>query len=197
MPHDECGQPGLDAGIGGLTHGSGIGRSGIGGSGIGSHRGGERQPWPVDSWHAQGDGGVPDLVAGQYGHRDQPRRQHHRHGRQRVGDVGHRAGGLLAGDVTAKADAGFISATALSGASVSLTTEVGGITATFTGTPATIQALARVGAITLHVPGGATYKVSADADVGKATVSVPQSSSSGHVITATTNVGTISIGSSA
>jgi hypothetical protein len=103
----------------------------------------------------------------------------------------------LAGDVTAKADAGFISATALSGASVSLTTEVGGITATFTGTPATIQALARVGAITLHVPGGATYKVSADADVGKATVSVPQSSSSGHVITATTNVGTISIGSSA
>src|SRR6204780_5006789 len=86
----------------------------------------------------------------------------------------------LAGDVTAKADVGFISATGLTGASVSLTTGVGGITATFASTPAVVQALTRVGAITLRVPGGASYKVSAHAHLGKATVSVPQSSSSGH-----------------
>jgi hypothetical protein len=103
----------------------------------------------------------------------------------------------LTGDVTAKADVGFISATGLSGASVSLTTGVGGITAAFTSSPTVVQALTRVGAITLRVPGGASYHVSAHAHLGKATVSVPQSSSSGHAITATTDLGTVLIGPSA
>jgi len=100
----------------------------------------------------------------------------------------------LAADVTAKADVGFISATGLTGASVSLTTGVGGITATFASAPAVVQALTRVGAITLRVPGGASYKVSAHAHLGKATVSVPQSSSSAHAITATTDVGSVVVG---
>jgi hypothetical protein len=99
----------------------------------------------------------------------------------------------LAGTVTAKADVGFIAATGLAGASVSLTTDVGGISATFTATPATVQALARVGGITLRVPSSASYKVSADAHVGRATVSVRQSSSAPHAITAVTDVGDILI----
>lgn len=97
----------------------------------------------------------------------------------------------LAGNVTAKADVGLIDATGLTSASVALTTEAGGITAAFATPPATVQAVARVGAISLRVPGGVSYRVFAAAHVGKATVSVPQSSSSAHVITATTDVGTI------
>ncbi len=97
----------------------------------------------------------------------------------------------LAGTVTAKVDVGLISATGLTSASVSLSTRVGGISASFAAAPATVQASARVGAIRLHVPGTAAYRVNANAHVGKATVSTRQSSSSAHVITATTDVGAI------
>jgi hypothetical protein len=100
----------------------------------------------------------------------------------------------LAGSVTAKADVGLISATGLTGAAVRLTTGVGGISAAFTAAPSIVAALTRVGAITLRVPDTATYKVIADARLGKATVGVPQSSSAAHVISATTDVGAILIG---
>jgi hypothetical protein len=102
----------------------------------------------------------------------------------------------LAGNVTATAKVGFIDATGLSGSSVSLTTDGGGINASFTAAPATLQAVAHIGAINLHVPGTASYKVSADARVGKADVGVRQDSSSGHVITATTDVGAINVATS-
>jgi Putative adhesin len=97
----------------------------------------------------------------------------------------------LAGSVTAKADVGLINATGLTSASVSLTTRVGGISASFTAAPTAVQASANVGAITVHVPGSTSYKVAADARVGKTTVSAPQSASSGHAITATTDIGAI------
>ena len=99
----------------------------------------------------------------------------------------------LAGSVTARADAGLINATGLTGGSVGLATSVGAISASFAAAPVTVRATARVGAIALHVPGTASYKVTADAHLGKAVVSVPQSSSSGHAITATTDVGAIVI----
>src|SRR5438132_246658 len=82
-------------------------------------------------------------------------------------------------------------------APVSLTTRVGGISASFTAAPTAVQASANVGAITLHVPGTTSYKVAADARVGKTSVSAPQSASSGHDITATTDVGAIVVAPSA
>ena len=97
----------------------------------------------------------------------------------------------LAGSVTAKADVGLINATGLTSASVSLTTRVGGISASFAAAPTTVRASANVGAITVHVPGTTSYKVAADARVGKTTVSAPQSASSSRAITATTDVGAI------
>ena len=97
----------------------------------------------------------------------------------------------LAGSVTAKADVGLINATGLTSASVSLTTRVGGISASFTAAPTVVQASANVGAITVHVPGSTSYKVAADARVGKTSVSAPQSASSGHANTATTDIGAI------
>jgi hypothetical protein len=102
----------------------------------------------------------------------------------------------LAGNVTAEAKVGVISATGLSGDSVSLDTDGGGISASFTAAPRTLQAIAHVGAISLRLPGTASYKVSADARVGHADVGVRQSPSSGHVITATTDVGAIKISAS-
>ncbi len=100
----------------------------------------------------------------------------------------------LAGQVTAQTKAGVITASGLTGPSVSLTTDVGAINAAFAGPPDTLRAVARVGAITLTVPGGASYQVAAEAHVGKATVSVPRSSSAGHRISAATDVGAIRIG---
>ena len=99
----------------------------------------------------------------------------------------------LAGSLTAKADAGIINATGLTSASVSLTTRVGGISASFTAAPRSVQASVNVGAITLHVPGSASYKIAADARVGKTSIKAPQSASSAHVITARTDVGAIVI----
>jgi len=99
----------------------------------------------------------------------------------------------LAGSVTAKADAGNITATGLASASVSLTSRVGGVSASFTAPPTTVQASTNVGAITVRVPGSVSYKVTADAHVGKTTIKVPQSASAGHVITASTDVGVITI----
>jgi hypothetical protein len=105
------------------------------------------------------------------------------------------AGGIrlsgLAGNLTAQADVGIITADGLSSPSASLTTSVGAITAAFTAAPATVRATANVGAVTVRVPAGTSYQVSADARIGKATISVPQSPSAPHAITATTNVGTI------
>jgi hypothetical protein len=103
----------------------------------------------------------------------------------------------IAGDVTAKAKVGLIDGTGLSGASVSLTTDGGGITASFTAAPSRLAAVAHVGAIIFHLPGTAAYQVSADARVGHADVGVRRSSSSDHVITATTDVGAIKISTSA
>jgi hypothetical protein len=99
----------------------------------------------------------------------------------------------LAGNVTATAKVGIIYATGLSGSAVSLTAYGGGISASFTSAPATLRAVARVGTVDLHVPGSVAYKVSADAHVGHAEIGVRQSSSSGHVITATTDVGSINV----
>jgi hypothetical protein len=70
-------------------------------------------------------------------------------------------------------------------------TRVGAISASFTAAPTAVRASANVGAITVHVPGTTSYKVAADARVGKTTVSARQSASSGHAITATTDIGAI------
>jgi hypothetical protein len=100
----------------------------------------------------------------------------------------------LAGSVTAKSYAGLISATGLTSDSADLTTDAGGISATFAAAPVTVRVLARVGAIIVRVPGSASYHVSANAHAGSATVRVPQSSSSVHTITASTDIGAILIG---
>ena len=102
----------------------------------------------------------------------------------------------LAGSVTAKADVGLINATGLTSASVSLTTRVGGINATFTAAPTAGRASATLARSRCTCRGTTSYKIAADARVGKTTVSARQSASSGHAITATTDVGAVVVASS-
>jgi hypothetical protein len=99
----------------------------------------------------------------------------------------------LAGSVTAKADVGYITGTSLAGGRVSLTTDVGGISAAFAAAPAAVAARTRIGAVTVRVPGSASYRVSVHDHLGKVTVTVRQSASATHAITATTDVGAILI----
>jgi hypothetical protein len=99
----------------------------------------------------------------------------------------------IAGSVTAKADVGHITAAGLTGDLVSLTTGAGGISATFTAAPAMVEALTKVGAITVRVPSSESYRVSVYDHFGKAMVSVRRSSSAPHAITAGTDVGAVLI----
>ena len=104
-----------------------------------------------------------------------------------------RLSGLAGPEVTAKADAGLIDATAMSTAAASFTVDVGGITATFTAAPQTLTAVTKAGGIALHVPTTTQYQINATTVAGKTTISVPQAADSPHTITATTDVGAIQI----
>jgi hypothetical protein len=100
----------------------------------------------------------------------------------------------LAGTVTAQSGAGLIVASGLTSRTASFTTNLGEIDAAFATAPATVNATTNLGAINIQVPGTVSYDVSGD--LGSAIISVPQSSSSRHVIDATCNLGSLVIGPS-
>ncbi|MBO0803091.1 MAG: DUF4097 family beta strand repeat protein [Nocardiopsaceae bacterium] len=99
----------------------------------------------------------------------------------------------LSGPVTAQTSTGLISATGLSGRSAALKSDAGGINATFTAPPASVQASTDVGSVTIGVPGSAAYQVNADAIVGVSNVSVRHAASTRHVITAHSDLGDITV----
>ena len=99
----------------------------------------------------------------------------------------------LSGPVTAQTIAGVITAAGLASPSASLSSRAGSITAAFTAVPATVSASTNAGPITLTLPPAAAYKVSAHTYVGNSTVTVRQSASSPHVITASSDLGSITI----
>jgi hypothetical protein len=99
----------------------------------------------------------------------------------------------LSGPVTAKADAGFITAVDLRSATVNLKANAGGIVATFASAPTTLQASTNLGPVTLTVPGTVAYKIGTHTLVGTSTITVRKSATSTHAITASSDVGSISI----
>jgi hypothetical protein len=99
----------------------------------------------------------------------------------------------VSGPVTAQAFAGPVTATGLSSPSAVLRSGAGGIDATFTAAPASVQASTDAGPITIAVPGSVTYKVSAHALVGVTTVTVRRSATAAHAITARSDLGSITI----
>jgi hypothetical protein len=99
----------------------------------------------------------------------------------------------LSGPVTARADAGLITAVALGSATASFTSDAGGVIATFSAAPESVSASTNVGPISLTVPGTVAYKVAAHTFVGTSTITVRESGTSAHVIRAHSDLGSISI----
>jgi hypothetical protein len=99
----------------------------------------------------------------------------------------------LAGPVTARASAGMINAVDLRSPAASFTSNAGSIAATFAVAPRSLSASTNVGPVTLTVPGSAAYKVDTHTVVGSSTVTVRRSDSSGHSITARSDLGSVTI----
>jgi Toastrack DUF4097 len=99
----------------------------------------------------------------------------------------------LAGPVSAQTSAGLITATSLTSPTASLKSDAGGIDATFSAAPASVHATTNVGPISISVPGSASYAVSTHTYVGSSTVTVPKSTSSPHAVSASSDLGSITI----
>lgn len=99
----------------------------------------------------------------------------------------------LAGPVTAQTDAGLITADSLTSPAAVLKSNAGGIVATFTAAPGSVHASTNIGAITLNVPGTAAYKIDTHTYVGASIVTVRKDAASPHVITASSDLGSITI----
>jgi len=99
----------------------------------------------------------------------------------------------LAGPVRAQTSAGLITADELTSPTAELKSDAGGINATFSAAPASVQATTNVGPISITVPGSASYQVNTHTFVGSSTVTVPKSPASAHAISATSDLGSITI----
>jgi hypothetical protein len=99
----------------------------------------------------------------------------------------------LAGTVTARADAGLITAVDMRSAVASFKSNAGGVVATFSVAPRTLTATTNVGPITLTVPGSVGYHLSTHTVVGTSTVTVRRSSDTAHSISASSDLGSISV----
>lgn len=99
----------------------------------------------------------------------------------------------ISGAVSARTSAGLITAVDLGSAAVSLTSDAGGIIATCSAPPRSLHASTKLGPITVTVPGAVGYKISTRTFVGTSTVTVRRSATSPYAITASSDVGSISI----
>ena len=102
----------------------------------------------------------------------------------------------LAGDVTASAGSGDISADGLSSPEASFVSDSGDIGASFTAAPMMVHAAGAAGDIAISVPSTVSYQVNIKPGNGDTAVSVPQSSTSRHVIDASSNEGDVAVGPS-
>jgi hypothetical protein len=99
----------------------------------------------------------------------------------------------LAGPVEARTIAGVVTATGLASRTATLASMAGNITAAFTAVPASVTASTNAGAIRLTLPRSAAYQVHARTYVGTSTVSVRQSAKSASVISASSDLGDVTI----
>jgi hypothetical protein len=99
----------------------------------------------------------------------------------------------LAGPVSAQTTAGLITATGLTSPTASLKSNAGGIDATFSSAPVSVHATTHVGPISISVPASASYAIDTHTYVGSSTVTVPKSPASAHAISASSDLGSITI----
>ena len=99
----------------------------------------------------------------------------------------------VAGLVTAQTELGQVSATGLTAYRATLTTAQGSVDAAFSVAPELVTASSQLGSVTLHLPGNSSYAVTASADLGSTTVTVPRSGSSRHVVNASSQLGSVTV----
>jgi hypothetical protein len=99
----------------------------------------------------------------------------------------------LSGDVTAQTDAGLITANDLGSATVRLKSNAGGIIAGFSTAPSSVKASTNIGSISLTLPGAQSYQIHTHTYVGSSSVTVHKNAASPHVISASSDLGSITI----
>jgi hypothetical protein len=99
----------------------------------------------------------------------------------------------LAGPVSAQTSAGLVTAIDLSSPSAELKSNAGGIDATFSAAPGSVHASTNIGPISISVPGSASYKIDTHTYVGSSTVTVRKNAASPHTISASSDLGSITI----
>jgi len=99
----------------------------------------------------------------------------------------------LSGDVSVQDGTGTIGGSGLSSPRAAFRDRTGMIDVVFSDAPDQLSATSDTGMVSVQVPSGTTYKVTATSGVGMVDDSVPQSSSATHVITATTSTGMVTV----
>jgi len=99
----------------------------------------------------------------------------------------------LAGPLRAQTLTGVITGTGLASPSATFKSTAGEITAAFTAVPTSVSASTTAGPITLTLPQAAAYQVHTHTYIGSSTVTVHQSATAGSVITASSDVGSVTI----
>lgn len=99
----------------------------------------------------------------------------------------------LSADVTAQTDAGLITANDLGAATVRLKSDAGGIIAVFSAAPSSVSASTNIGSISITLPGAESYQVHTHTYVGSSRVTVHKNAASPYVITASSDLGSITI----
>jgi subtilisin family serine protease len=100
----------------------------------------------------------------------------------------------LAGPLRAQTLTGVITATGLASPTATFKSTAGEISAAFSAVPASVSASTTAGPITLKLPPAAAYQVHSHTYVGSSTVTVRQSATASSVITASSDVGSITVG---
>ncbi|MFC0599908.1 DUF4097 family beta strand repeat-containing protein [Streptomyces palmae] len=99
----------------------------------------------------------------------------------------------MGGPVTAGSNTGDVSGIRLKAARARLSTQTGGVRATFSNAPSAVHATSQTGGVRIAVPPGAPYAVRAEAQTGKVDVRIEQDDNSPHTITAKTQTGDVTV----
>jgi hypothetical protein len=97
------------------------------------------------------------------------------------------------GPVRADAELGDIDGSALGAGSARLTAQLGAIEVAFATAPALITATDEQGTVTVRVPAGLDYRVTAHAELGTTAISVPRADGAAHVIRASSQLGSVTV----
>ena len=97
------------------------------------------------------------------------------------------------GPVRADAELGDIDGAGLGAGNAWLTAQLGAINVAFATAPALITATDEQGPVTVRVPAGLGYRVTAQAELGATAISVPRADGAAHVIRASSQLGSVTI----